>query len=280
MKHCTPFIFVLGILTCVACSNSTSKKQEQVSSDSVTNDSATSSLVSNKFSIDSVIYSDSIYIGRNDNRDSVWAHVNINCSYPYTDNPNWQMSKKNILYWICDIFDDSTHSNWNDCAQLVSKYGHKELKKIKDDFSELCVDDTCMICNEHLEHNIDCKLLFENDSLITFGVGVYVFMDGAHGGYHYEGRTFNKNTGHVYNFDLLSKYDKKTLNNYMLKGLSEYFECPADELSSCADISDIDNIPLPSASLYVTEKGINFIYQQYEIACYAAGMPSFVIPLK
>ncbi|MBP5583061.1 MAG: DUF3298 domain-containing protein, partial [Bacteroidales bacterium] len=28
-----------------------------------------------------------------------------------------------------------------------------------------------------------------------------------------------------------------------------------------------------------TEKGIIITYQQYEIACYAAGMPSFVIPL-
>lgn len=279
MKHCTPFIFVLGILTCVACSNSTGQTQKQISFDSVTNDSAISSSVSNKFSIDSVIFADSIYIGRNDNRDSVWAHVDINCSYPYTDNPNWQMAKKNILYWICDIFDDSTHYYWNNCAQLVSKYGRKELNRIKEEFSELCIEDTCMILNNYLEHNIDCKLLFENDSLITFGVGVYVFMDGAHGSYLYEGKTFNKNTGHVYNFDLLSKYDKNTLNNYMLKGLLEYFGSE-DELSSCADISDIDNIPLPSASLYVTEKGINFIYQQYEIACYAAGMPSFVIPLK
>lgn len=280
MKHLYFLFLALGISANFACSSSTSKKQEQVSSDSVTNDNVTSSLVSNTFSIDSVKFTDSIYIGMNDIRDSVWAHVDINCSYPYTDNPNWQISKKNILYWICDIFDDSTHSSWNDCSQLVSKYGRKELKKIKDDFSELCFNDTCMISSEHLEHNINCKLLFENDSLITFGVGVYVFMDGAHGGYSYEGKTFNKNTGHVYNFDLLSKYDKKTLNNYMLKGLSEYFECPADEVSSWADISDIDNIPLPSASLYVTEKGINFIYQQYEIACYAAGMPSFVIPLK
>lgn len=279
MKHCPPFIFVLGILTCVACSNSTGQTQKQTSFDSVTNDSAISSSVSNKFSIDSVIFADSIYIGRNDNRDSVWAHVDINCSYPYTDNPNWQMAKKNILYWICDIFDDSTHYYWNNCAQLVSKYGRKELNRIKEEFSELCIEDTCMILNNYLEHNIDCKLLFENDSLITFGVGVYVFMDGAHGSYLYEGKTFNKNTGHVYNFDLLSKYDKNTLNNYMLKGLLEYFGSE-DELSSLSDISDIHNIPLPSASLYVTEKGINFIYQQYEIACYAAGMPSFVIPLK
>lgn len=279
MKHCTPFIFVLGILTCVACSNSTGQTQKQISFDSITNDSAISSSVSNKFSIDSVIFADSIYIGRNDNRDSVWAHVDINCSYPYTDNPNWQMAKKNILYWICDIFDDSTHYYWNNCAQLVSKYGRKELNRIKEEFSELCIEDTCMILNNYLEHNIDCKLLFENDSLITFGVGVYVFMDGAHGSYLYEGKTFNKNTGHVYNFDLLSKYDKNTLNNYMLKGLLEYFGSE-DELSSLSDISDIHNIPLPSASLYVTEKGINFIYQQYEIACYAAGMPSFVIPLK
>ena len=37
-------------------------------------------------------------------------------------------------------------------------------------------------------------------------------------------------------------------------------------------------IPLPANQPYLTPKGVAIEYKQYEIACYAAGMPSFVIP--
>ena len=37
-------------------------------------------------------------------------------------------------------------------------------------------------------------------------------------------------------------------------------------------------VPLPSWPLYPSEDGLNFIYQQYEIASYADGMPAFVVP--
>ena len=39
-------------------------------------------------------------------------------------------------------------------------------------------------------------------------------------------------------------------------------------------------LPLPRAVPYVTTKGVAFIYQQYEIVCYAAGLPSVVIPAE
>ena len=37
-------------------------------------------------------------------------------------------------------------------------------------------------------------------------------------------------------------------------------------------------IPLPALRPYPTAVGLVFTYQQYEIACYADGMPNFVIP--
>ena len=43
-------------------------------------------------------------------------------------------------------------------------------------------------------------------------------------------------------------------------------------------VEDINRIPLPSAAPYFTKEGLSFVYQQYEIAPYAAGMVSFNIP--
>ena len=39
-----------------------------------------------------------------------------------------------------------------------------------------------------------------------------------------------------------------------------------------------DELPLPDSEPYMTENGITFIYQPYEISYYAAGKPEFTIP--
>ena len=41
---------------------------------------------------------------------------------------------------------------------------------------------------------------------------------------------------------------------------------------------DIDDLPLPDFEPYMTEQGVTFIYQPYEISYYAAGKPEFTIP--
>ena len=40
-----------------------------------------------------------------------------------------------------------------------------------------------------------------------------------------------------------------------------------------------DQIPLPAWTPYPTAEGLTFVYQQYEIASYADGMPAFVLSL-
>jgi len=261
MKHL--YIFILAIMTCVACSNVSSTKTQDASNNST------------QFSSDSIRIIDSLYIGKTYEGDSAWMHTNYTCTYPVTDNPDWQKAKQNILYWICDIFNDSKHTNWNNIEQVAAHYGDSIRNRVKED---MALESGFLPCDQ-FEQSIDIAPVFENDTIITYGKGIYTFLGGAHGGYYYVGTSFNKNTGHQYNFDLLSKYDKETLNKMIINGLGEYFSCTQEALADMIDVEDIYNIPLPSTPPYITENGIAITYQQYEIACYAAGMPSFVIPL-
>ena len=65
----------------------------------------------------------------------------------------------------------------------------------------------------------------------------------------------------------------------MYHGLMEYFEVKTEEeLSECLFEPELYKLTLPEAEPYFTEEGLSFIYQQYEIAAYAYGMPSFTIP--
>ena len=49
-------------------------------------------------------------------------------------------------------------------------------------------------------------------------------------------------------------------------------------MEACLLDVQVYNIPLPKNPPYFTQDGLTFVYQQYEIAPYAAGMPTFSIP--
>jgi hypothetical protein len=75
------------------------------------------------------------------------------------------------------------------------------------------------------------------------------------------------------------------LRNLIKEGLRSYFQDNQETPISDADLKDyllydasVDNLPLPQFPPYFTADGLAFVYQQYEIAPYAAGMPSFTIP--
>ena len=58
---------------------------------------------------------------------------------------------------------------------------------------------------------------------------------------------------------------------------SQYFESDASEMENLLTMENNDFFPLPQAAPIFREDGVEFVYQQYEIACYAAGMPACVI---
>ena len=58
---------------------------------------------------------------------------------------------------------------------------------------------------------------------------------------------------------------------------SQYFESNASEMENLLTMENNDFFPLPEAAPIFREDGVEFVYQQYEIACYAAGMPACVI---
>ena len=68
--------------------------------------------------------------------------------------------------------------------------------------------------------------------------------------------------------------------NEMLKhGLMEYFEVKNEtDLEACLQGVEMYDIPMPACGVSYGPNGMDFVYQQYEVACYAAGLPSFTIP--
>ena len=106
----------------------------------------------------------------------------------------------------------------------------------------------------------------------------------SHGGVTGKGcLTFDKKNGsyaeHIVDRDKVSE-----IQPLLLKGIVSYFasagfRVDGDTVKEYLSL-DGDLIPLPDWEPYPSEKGLEFTYQQYEIASYASGMPSFTVPFS
>ncbi|MBR5736076.1 MAG: DUF3298 domain-containing protein [Bacteroidales bacterium] len=132
------------------------------------------------------------------------------------------------------------------------------------------------------EYDFSLTKEYETDRYAVFSSMDYVYLGGAHGGVNGQGSvTFDKRNGRRFK-DFIKPDALEPMQDLLVKGLTEYF---ADNAGSVTEDNvreflflDSDNIPLPAWSPAPTEEGLCFTYKQYEIAAYASGMPSFVIP--
>ena len=121
----------------------------------------------------------------------------------------------------------------------------------------------------------------ETDRYVVFVSEDYTYLGGAHGGIVGHGPlTFDKKTGElVENF--LDPGCLKEIQPLIKKGLVEYFSDYGEEISleNIGEIliTDSETIPFPAWALFPSENGLGFLYQQYEIASYSAGMPGFTL---
>ena len=119
---------------------------------------------------------------------------------------------------------------------------------------------------------------YETDKVVTFHYNSYENGGGAHGGAVGSGMTFRKSDGRRIDWDLFTTVKMQSI---IRDGLKEYFEVKTDdELAGCLTLNDSFILPMPVTPPLFGKDGIIVTYQQYEIASYAAGMPSFVIPYK
>ena len=122
----------------------------------------------------------------------------------------------------------------------------------------------------------------ETDRYVVFQSMDYIYMGGAHGGVTGEGSmTFSKKDGSRVK-ELVDASLADGIQPLLIDGLLRYYsesgyDTTWDELKESLFIED-GVIPLPSWQPYPSPEGLVFTYQQYEIASYAEGMPSFVVP--
>ena len=147
---------------------------------------------------------------------------------------------------------------------------YKEFKNAHDEMAEHMQGDTPTFASETEIH-----YLYETDKFVTYEMKKYEDMGGAHGGTFISGMTFRKSDGRRVDWELFTK----SMQDVIKKGLKKYFEVHTDEeMEKYLSLENTYLLPLPATPPVFTKEGVLFTYQQYEIAAYAAGLPSFIVP--
>ncbi len=124
---------------------------------------------------------------------------------------------------------------------------------------------------------------YETENYVTYTAENYMYQGGAHGSTTLSGITFRKTDGRRFGYEMLRNTESEAFHALLRDGVKEYFQMQGmngDLKDVLMGVDNIDYMPLPVTEPYLTDRGMMFVYQQYEIAPYAAGMPSFVIPFN
>ncbi len=236
------------------------------------------------FITENVGWTDSITVG------DCKAVAKIEGLYPQKDNPAvvdstraWIASQLEVLLNNCGgentlglspVKEDLENGN-----RLVSKAVARLLDAARNDFKGFVKDGI----STSYEFSADFDPIFISDSLVTYSYSSYVYLGGAHGGSVGAGQTFDRNNGVQLTYDNTFLPEKRPELVAMIKnGLKEYFKEGLSQEGDTVNLRDAllinpDTLPLPAFAPEFTRDGVVFTYQQYEIAPYAAGMPSCVI---
>lgn len=231
---------------------------------------AMASCCSSKTDTKQMLVTDSVSFEK---KDSI-AEVSIYADFPTTAP---QSIKTAISEYIIEFLGAEYMGSLENGDSIVNYYGRKEYNYLVNEFKETEGETPLMV--DHKFNKIR-----ETRKYVTYVAVNDVYMGGAHGFSIVQGATFRKADGRKFNNDMLVGVYKDEFRALLKKGLKEYFGMPKmtdDDLKKLLilnDPYDVDFLPLPQNPPYITAKGLTFVYQQYEIAAYAAGLPSFTIP--
>lgn len=181
-----------------------------------------------------------------------------------------------VLEWLDESLGGTFDGDKEDMGAVVGHYGNLYVDKLNSISSQGVPD------YAELSYYARMDKIYETDKVVTYGLTIDIDMGGAHPLSKEMGATFSKADGKRLTWDMVSKDGTTGVKNVVKEMLKDYFNAKTDaELMKWVQgVKNANSIPLPKTPPYMTEEGFVLIYQQYEIASYAAGMPGDTIPYK
>ena len=165
------------------------------------------------------------------------------------------------------------------CDSLVAFYQRQKSDSMTVFYNEYLADsgiDAESRCFDEVSYD----KIAEGERYVTFLYTETSYMGGAHGSTIYKGATFRKSDGRRIGWDVVAPDQySENIQKVIDSGLREYWGLtPSDNLREYLFDDSKYTVKLPACAPLFGPEGITFIYNEYEIAAYACGRPSFTVP--
>ena len=180
--------------------------------------------------------------------------------------------RNSMLEYISETLGGTFNGKVSDKKGLMRHYMDKKRQDFHDNLIEL---DSFITERPPYESDYTFSPLYETSKLTTLYCKGYEYWGGAHGSSLFYGQTFRNSDGRRIGWEVFHT----DMNDLIRAGLKQYFNVKTDEeLKDCLlTVEYLELLPMPQCPPLFTKEGVMFVYQQYEIAAYAAGMPSFTV---
>lgn len=234
---------------------------------------ATTACSGNSANADETLSTDSVVYKLSDKM----MNVDIVFDYPTSGN---DILRNSIAEYISEELGGKYMGNLENKDSLMQFYAEDSRKYLKTSLDEMDGYD-----GPELELSAKVRKSYENDKFVTYETTTYEYLGGAHGFETVTGTTIRKSDGRRFGSEILINKDNEKFYALLKEGLKQYLadsegSTVSDQQLQEAIMTDafVDCLPMPQHTPYLTEDGVKFVYQPYEIFCYAAGTPSFTIP--
>lgn len=134
-----------------------------------------------------------------------------------------------------------------------------------------------------ITYDVRIRKIYETDLLVTYQYEMEGYFGGAHGARAVQGVTFRKVDGRRMDWSIFLPDKSWEVRKLITQTIQkDYFEIEDDkEFHDALLIGEYEDIlPRPQTCPVYVKDGLSIIYQQYEVAPYAAGMPSCILPYE
>lgn len=122
---------------------------------------------------------------------------------------------------------------------------------------------------------ISLDVLYNNNGWLIVESNVSDYSGGAHGNYGVSYLNMDMQNKKLWGLEDIMTVDSVKLQTILEKQARKAFDIPAGGKLSDGLLTDR---VMPNGNFYITNTGITFVYNPYEIAAYAYGIASFFIP--
>lgn len=128
--------------------------------------------------------------------------------------------------------------------------------------------------------NLENKITYNRNNLVSFLVKSESFEGGAHGAHGIFGYVINLNTGEYITEDSFAGINyKKNISNIIIKKIAEEKKVNDPKQLENMGYNNLADI-VPNGNFTIDEKGITYYFNEYEIAAYFIGITEVFIPYE